>query len=147
MKYIFCVFPKPSILLLPRLVFFIALWWSVNLLLVLPNSRVGGEGTADLSAWGHYPAESNDRRSVSQCRGGRDCNLFSVQQFAGLSVMLHFSWSDTYRHTVTTVLVLKVWNILQDNVSFLITQIMLLCWKIDLLAHIDVLLKGFTNNY
>lgn len=72
------------------------------------SSWVGGKGLADLSAWGHYPAESNDRRSVSQCRGRRDCNLFSVQQFAGLSVMLHFSLSETYRHIVTIVSVLEV---------------------------------------
>lgn len=35
----------------------------------------GGQGAADLDRRSHPPAESHDRGSVSECGGGRKCNL------------------------------------------------------------------------
>ncbi|CAF91256.1 unnamed protein product, partial [Tetraodon nigroviridis] len=52
---------------------------------LVPPASIGGEGAADLSTRGHRPAQSHDRRSLSQCGGGRDGNLLPLQQFAGES--------------------------------------------------------------
>ena len=53
-----------------------------------PPPSAGGEGAADFSQRGHHSAESHDRRSVSECGGRRECNLFSVQQFTGYIIIL-----------------------------------------------------------
>lgn len=54
----------------------------------LPPPSVGGEGAADFNSRGNCSAESNDRRSVSERRGRRECNLQSVQQFTGYIMIL-----------------------------------------------------------
>lgn len=54
---------------------------------VTPPSA-GGEGAANFNSRGNRSAESNDRRSVSECGGRRECNLYPVQQFAGCIIIL-----------------------------------------------------------
>lgn len=53
-----------------------------------PSPSVGGEGAADFSSRGNRSAESDDRRSVPECGGRRECNLYSVQQLAGYITIL-----------------------------------------------------------
>uniref|UniRef100_G3NK89 Ring finger protein 207a n=1 Tax=Gasterosteus aculeatus TaxID=69293 RepID=G3NK89_GASAC len=47
------------------------------------EASAGGEGAADLGQGGDRSAEGDDRRSVSECGGGRERDLLSVQQPAG----------------------------------------------------------------
>lgn len=53
-----------------------------------PPPSVGGEGAADFNSRRDRSAESNDRRSVSECGGRTECNLHSVQQLAGYIMIL-----------------------------------------------------------
>lgn len=61
-------------------------WPSLDSEVTLPSA--GGEGAADFNSRGDRSAESDDRRSVFECGGRGECNLYSVQQFAGCIMIL-----------------------------------------------------------